>query len=163
MGHPPIKDYDLEAFAIRVIETRESLGFNKSELARHADMSPSNIGKIETGSHYPYGTTMRRLAGALKVSVNWLKYGQDVAPVRPSAPKRKEVEIAKVDGIEKSAARVISTPPRANNDYSGNLKVKMLETIATVNFKYETGLTYYIPTATAIEFIRYDIALLANS
>ena len=53
---------------LRLRQKREEKGWSRSKLARHADMVPSDVGKIEAGRLRPYETQLRKLARALGVS-----------------------------------------------------------------------------------------------
>ena len=62
---------------VRVYRTQ--LGLTIANLARHADLSPGMLSKIENGQTSPSLTTLQSLAGALNVPVTALfrKYEQD--------------------------------------------------------------------------------------
>lgn len=47
---------------------RNELGWSKGELARRANMTPADVGKIESGRLLPYPSQLVKLAGALGVA-----------------------------------------------------------------------------------------------
>jgi transcriptional regulator with XRE-family HTH domain len=59
-------------------------GWNQNELAFHADLAPSVISLVETGSRDPNATTLRKLARALGVEIPDL-FGRTKAP-KATAP-----------------------------------------------------------------------------
>ena len=62
----------MKKFADEVIEARETLGLSQAALAEKVEVSQRSITAYETGSAKPRGVTARRLAQALKVSVDYL-------------------------------------------------------------------------------------------
>lgn len=61
----------------RLRELREERGWSRARLAREAEMSPSDVGKIEAGRLTPYDSQLRKLASALRVEVSTLRRGQN--------------------------------------------------------------------------------------
>jgi transcriptional regulator with XRE-family HTH domain len=62
----------MKKFADKVKEARETLGLSQAALAEKVEVSQRSITAYETGSAKPRGVTARRLAQALKVSVDYL-------------------------------------------------------------------------------------------
>jgi len=63
----------------RIREVREKRQLTQAELARLADLPPAAISHFETGIRIPGTTTLRRLADALGVSLDFL-LGRDLDP-----------------------------------------------------------------------------------
>lgn len=53
----------------KLTELRRARGWSKAELARRAQLSEGDVGKIESGRLVPYETQLGRLARALDVPV----------------------------------------------------------------------------------------------
>jgi ribosome-binding protein aMBF1 (putative translation factor) len=52
---------------------RERRGWSRAELARRAQMSPGEVGKIEAGRLIPYDSQRRKLARALGIPADLLR------------------------------------------------------------------------------------------
>lgn len=50
----------------RITRERESRGWSRSELARHAAMDAGTVGKIEAGRLVPYSVQIEKIAAALE-------------------------------------------------------------------------------------------------
>jgi transcriptional regulator with XRE-family HTH domain len=61
-----------EQVAEQVIEARERLGLNRSELARRAGLTTAALWGIEHGERIPSAPSLLKLADALDVSTDWL-------------------------------------------------------------------------------------------
>ena len=66
------KDSNASLIAKRIRESRERLGFTQAKLAAEAEITPAAISQIESGDRIPSTPILRRLAIALKVSVDYL-------------------------------------------------------------------------------------------
>ena len=55
-----------------VTQERERRGWSRAELARRAQMSSGEVGKIEAGRLIPYDSQRRKLARALGIPVDTL-------------------------------------------------------------------------------------------
>jgi len=66
------KDVFMKTYALKVKEAREISGLSQRELANMVGVSQRAITAYETGVSLPRGTTVRKLAKALKVSVEYL-------------------------------------------------------------------------------------------
>ena len=62
----------MKSYAAKVKEAREILGLSQAQLARQIGVSTRSITAYETGVSRPRGTTARKLAQALLVSVDYL-------------------------------------------------------------------------------------------
>ncbi len=62
----------MKTFADKVKESRETLGLSQGALAEKVNVSQRSITAYETGSAKPRGTTARKLAHALNVSLDYL-------------------------------------------------------------------------------------------
>lgn len=62
----------MKTFAEKIKETRETLGWTQKKLAEAVGVSAKIITGYEKGRSKPRGTTARRLAAALQVSVDYL-------------------------------------------------------------------------------------------
>ena len=56
----------------RLRKLREARGWSRARLAREAEMSASDVGKIEAGRLVPYESQARKLASALGVEISEL-------------------------------------------------------------------------------------------
>ena len=56
----------------RIKEKRGKAGFNQTQLAEEADVSPSAISQIESGERFPSTLVLHRIAKALKTSIDYL-------------------------------------------------------------------------------------------
>lgn len=54
---------------LRMTSEREARNWSKNELARRARMTPSEIGKIESGRLRPYPSQLKKIAAAFKMPV----------------------------------------------------------------------------------------------
>src|SRR5262245_38502077 len=61
-----------EIFRKRLLEAREMRGLTQAELAKKAGLAPAAISHFETGARKPSFDNLRRLAGALRVSTDFL-------------------------------------------------------------------------------------------
>ena len=61
-----------KSFALRLKESREIRDLNQIALARKADVPPSAISHFEAGERKPSFETLRRLAEALDVTIDFL-------------------------------------------------------------------------------------------
>ena len=67
-----------KAVGERVRERRKQMRITQLCLGMRCDgLYQSTVSKIERGERYPFPETLSRLAMALGVSENWLKYGED--------------------------------------------------------------------------------------
>ena len=60
----------------RVRAARKRRALRQIDLAESAELSVDTISKIENGLHEPHATTVRKLAGALGVGVEYLTVGE---------------------------------------------------------------------------------------
>jgi transcriptional regulator with XRE-family HTH domain len=56
----------------RLREAREAMGFTKADLARKADLTPAAISQFESGEREPSLDSLKRLAHALHVGIDYL-------------------------------------------------------------------------------------------
>jgi transcriptional regulator with XRE-family HTH domain len=66
-----------EAVARRLAETRVDRGISQRELARRSGVSFAHISRIERGERAASVPALRRLAGALDISPDWLETGDN--------------------------------------------------------------------------------------
>jgi len=71
----------MKTYALKVKEAREISGLSQRELADIVGVSQRAITAYETGVSLPRGTTARKLARALKVSVEYLLNDQTTDPL----------------------------------------------------------------------------------
>jgi len=71
----------MKTYALKVKEAREISGLSQRELANIVGVSQRAITAYETGVSLPRGTTARKLARALKVSVEYLLNDQITDPL----------------------------------------------------------------------------------
>jgi len=62
----------MRTIAEKIKEAREMLGISQETLAERIDVSKRSVTAYETGNAKPRGTTTRKLARALNVSLNYL-------------------------------------------------------------------------------------------
>lgn len=72
-----------KSIAFRIRATRKSRGFSQAELGRKLGIKQSNIGRWEQGQHNPRPSTLRRIADALGVNLNWLLTGEGMMERNP--------------------------------------------------------------------------------
>ena len=78
----------LSAVAIRIREARESKGLTQAALAARVGTTRSQVTLWETGGRNPSPTSIKDLAKALEVNVEWLSKG--TGPIKP--PVNQEVD-----------------------------------------------------------------------
>lgn len=71
----------MKAYASKVKEAREVAGMSQRELAEIVGISQRAITAYETGVSLPRGTTARKLAKALRVSVEYLLHDEITDPL----------------------------------------------------------------------------------
>ncbi len=80
----------LPAVAVRIREARESKGLTQAALAARLGTTRSQVTIWETGGRNPSPSSLKDLAQALDVNVEWLSKG--TGPVRPSSATRGMVD-----------------------------------------------------------------------
>lgn len=87
---------DDEGFSERLKRCRVELGMTKSDLAKASGVAAAQIYRYETGKSKPREDIVAKLAKALKVTNEWLIFGQDDFALQPlslrSRPNALEVE-----------------------------------------------------------------------
>lgn len=84
-------------FPARLKAARDRQGWSQAELAEKAGFQPSAISRFETGAAKPSFENLRRLAGALRVSTDYLlglvdnPTGETSVPVDPLYRKFEEL------------------------------------------------------------------------
>src|SRR5262245_56652045 len=87
---PPVTDRTVtmaSAFGVRLKVLRQQAGMTQEAIARAANISLSDLTKLEAGRVEPTWGTARALAAALSVSV--AEFAVDDAPPSPEKPRRK--------------------------------------------------------------------------
>jgi transcriptional regulator with XRE-family HTH domain len=81
-------------FPERLKAARELRGWSQAELAQKAGFQPSAISRFETGSAKPSFDNLRRLAGALRVTTDYLLglVDEPTAAAQPSDPLYRKLE-----------------------------------------------------------------------
>lgn len=72
---------------LRMTALREARNWSKSELSRQARMTPSDVGRIESGRTKPYLTQLWKLAAALGVDEDEAETLLDPVEVRTEIVK----------------------------------------------------------------------------
>ena len=71
-GISAANEVDVPRFVRRLVEARESLRWNQSDLANATGLDPAAICNYEGGRRLPNAVCLVRLARALRVSIDWL-------------------------------------------------------------------------------------------
>ena len=110
-------------------QRRILLDLSQSELAETAGVSPSLIGRIETGTRYPSARTLRKLASALGISeIELFVHAEYLS--RPSSSRIKEdTQIMQLD--PKVIFELSKEPLKTQRTVLAILK--MLKSLATDN------------------------------
>lgn len=59
---------------IKMTIKREENGWSRNELARRAKLTPSDVGKIESGRLVPYDSQLKKLARAFGIPIKERSY-----------------------------------------------------------------------------------------
>src|ERR1700722_10041174 len=97
-GHPS------EAFPNRLKSARDLRGWSQAELAARAEMPPSSIAHFEAGARKPSFDTLRRLAGALEGTTDYL-LGRVDEPSLAEAGDPLYRDIGKLTGGDRDLAK----------------------------------------------------------
>lgn len=79
-----IKSSGTEDFSARLRVVRELRGLSQAELATRAKLQPAAISHFETGARRPSFDNLRRLAGALQVTTDYLLGRVDEVDANPT-------------------------------------------------------------------------------
>ncbi len=93
-----------ETFRVRLRAARDLRRWSQSELAGRARLPPSSIAHFETGSRKPSFDTLRRLAGALEVTTDYL-LGRVDDPALAEAGDPLYRDIGKLTGEDRELAK----------------------------------------------------------
>ena len=63
----------MSAFAEKIVRTRKRLGLTQEELAGRCGITKRTVASYETDGRMPHGSTLRRLAEVLGVTVSYLR------------------------------------------------------------------------------------------
>ena len=96
----------VETFQERLKSARKLRDWNQSELAAKANMQPSAIAHLETGSRKPSFDTLRRLSNALDVTTDYL-VGRSDNPSHAEAGDPLYRDMGKLSGKDIELAKEI--------------------------------------------------------
>jgi transcriptional regulator with XRE-family HTH domain len=93
-----------EVFTSRLRSARDMRGWSQAELARRAGLPPTSIAHFEIGTRKPSFDNLRRLAGALEVTADYLM-GRVDEPALATAGDPLFRDVAKLSGNDREIAR----------------------------------------------------------
>ena len=86
----------MKTFADKVKEARETLGMSQGVLAEKVDVSQRSITAYETGASSPRGTTARKLAHALNISLDYLLNDENRRPQKRPSKKTPTLPLSTI-------------------------------------------------------------------
>lgn len=77
-GAPRYSTEEKQAVGHRIVEARERAGLSQAELADAVGVRPHSMWRYEDGRTMPGDWALERIAEVTKVSVRWLKKGDEI-------------------------------------------------------------------------------------
>ena len=101
----------MQTFQDRLIATREKAGLTQTQLARHANMAPTQLARYENGKAAPRRAVLKRLADALEVPASWLSAGLE----ETWAQSTRAIDLSQPSDRARIQVRVQARPGKGAN------------------------------------------------
>jgi len=76
----------LRGLSVRMMEVRQRLDLNRSQMAEILGMSRNTLGKVESGAYFPNLPALHILSERYHVSMDWLIFNKGPSDLRKSQP-----------------------------------------------------------------------------